>query len=43
LPTGRRWSATSRLGSIGATPPPPGPIGNSPPRTPASSSANSTR
>src|SRR3954451_24330201 len=41
--TGRRWSATSMLGSIGATPPPPGPIGSSPPRTPASSSVNSTR
>jgi hypothetical protein len=41
--TGPRWSATSRLGSIGATPPPSGPIGRSPPKTPASSSANSIR
>ena len=41
--TGRRWSATSRLGSTGATPPTPGPIGSSLPRTPASSSVNSTR
>ena len=41
--TGRRWSATSRLGSIGATPPSPGPIGSSLPRTPASSSVNSTQ
>ena len=41
--TGRRWSATSRPGSTGATPPTPGPIGSSLPRTPASSSVNSTR
>ena len=41
--TGRCWSATSRLGSIAATLPPSPPIGNSPPTTPASSSANSTR
>src|SRR4051812_3696135 len=41
--TGRRWSATSRLASIGATPPLSGSIGSSPPRTPASSSVNSTR
>src|SRR3954463_11383262 len=40
--TGRRWSATSRPGSTAATPPPPGPIGSSLPRTPASSSVNST-
>src|SRR3954470_5488585 len=39
----RRWSATSRLGGIAATPPPPRPIGSSLPRTPASSSVNSTR
>jgi len=41
--TGRRWSATSTPGSIGATLPLSGPIGSSRPRTPASSSANSTR
>ena len=41
--TGRRWSATSRLGGTAATLPSPGPIGSSPPRTPASSSANSTQ
>jgi DDE superfamily endonuclease len=41
--TGRRWSATSRPGSTAATLPLPGPIGNSPPRTPASSSVNSTQ
>jgi len=41
--TGRRWSVTSRPGSTGATPPPPRPIGSSLPRTPASSSVNSTQ
>src|SRR3954471_4228647 len=41
--TGRRWSATSRLGGTAATLPSPGPIGSSLPRTPASSSVNSTQ
>jgi DDE superfamily endonuclease len=41
--TERRWSATSTPGSTGVTLPPSGPIGNSRPRTPASSSVNSTR
>jgi hypothetical protein len=41
--TGQRCSATSRLGATGAMLLPSRPIGNSPPRTPASSSVNSTR